>query len=416
MDKRTKILGTAFAVVIAGMAFAEIVYPKWIEPLLHIDEEIAALEEEKGDLEIFDEKFCNAQRDYSNFAARYGTVNPLDVQNTVKSRLDKLLGDKGLRSAVVTSPARPNVDHKTKLASLKFHFEGEGTLQRIMETLRDIERLPFVLQVVNPKIARASSNRRDKNADKMRLSTDIVFKVMPRHIMLDPPLSEARLARMTPDIPARHLRDDYSTIWNRKPFSAWVAKRVVTKRPEKTKDRLTGGDPPPPPPPPESKRWKDAKDYQVTVTSVVYHGARADKEVLLYNSRGKDTKYVGVGQDFDGGTLIQVHPRGVIVGREDGVFVYPIGEKLDRPIKLAEASEYPRLQEAFERLPKAIRDGDYEALKAGAGKGRFEQASFGVSPADSVSSSRTERPDRKKRRSATKRRTPSVKRRTTKLD
>ena len=43
MDKRTKILGTAFAVVIAGMAFAEIVYPKWIEPLLHIDEEIARL-------------------------------------------------------------------------------------------------------------------------------------------------------------------------------------------------------------------------------------------------------------------------------------------------------------------------------------------------------------------------------------
>ncbi len=396
------------------MAFSKIVYPTWIEPLMHIDEEIAALEEEKGDLEVFDEKFGDAQSDYRAFAARYGTVMPLKVQNTVKGRLDKLLGDKGLRNAVVTSPPRPHVDHKTKLASLKFHLEGEGTLQRIMETLRDIERLPYVLQVVNPKIARASSNRREKYADKMRLTTDIVFKVMPPHKMLDRPLSEARLARITPDIPVRHLRDDYSSIWERKPFSPPPPKRVAIITPPQIEDPPERGDPLPPPPP--SKRWKDARDYQVTVTSVVYHGARADKEVLLSNSRRKNTKYVGVGQDFDGGTLIQVHPRGVIVGREDGVFVYPIGEKLDRPIKLAEASEYPRLQEAFERLPEAIRGGDYETLKAGADKGRFEQASFGVSPADSSSGSRTERSDRKKRRGATKRRTPSVKRRTTKLD
>jgi hypothetical protein len=414
LDKRTRILGIGFAVVIGCMAFAKLVYPKWIEPLVHIGEEIAALEERRSDLERFDETFRGALREYREYAARTGAVKPLDVQNAVKSRLDKLLSDKGLHSAVVTSPARPSVDHKTNLASLKFHLEGEGTLQRVIETLREIESLPYVLQVVNPKIARSTGNRREENVDKMLLSTDIVFKVLPQHIMLDPPLIETKLAAMTPDIPLRHLRDNYSTIWDRKPFFEWQAPRP----PPPT--QVVRDDPPPVDPPPviEDKRWKDARDYQVAVTSVVYNGSRADQEVLLYNSRRKNTKYVGVGQDFDGGTLIHVHPRGVIVGREDGVFAYPIGESLDHPIKLSDAGDHPELQAAFEQLPKAIRDGDYEALKARADQGHFEHASFGVSPADSESdsdnSAEPERPSRT--RGSSTRRTPSIKRRATKLD
>ncbi|MFQ5590261.1 MAG: hypothetical protein ACE5HE_03765 [Phycisphaerae bacterium] len=125
---------------------------------------------------------------------------------------------------------------------------------------------------------------------------------------------------------------------------------------------------PPPAPPPPDKRWKDRKNLELRMTLMHSEGDMRVQEVMVYNTKSNETVYYPLQAEFDGGTLVGVHPRGGVVRRDEGeteaYYVYPIGETLDEGIPADEAVDFPILQGFALRL----RDAELAKLKEEAGK------------------------------------------------
>ena len=93
------------------------------------------------------------------------------------------------------------------------------------------------------------------------------------------------------------------------------------------------------------ERWKDRRNKSIRMTLLHSSGEVQNHEVMVYNSKSKANEYYVVGDEFDGGELVYVHPRGGIVRRQDDYFLYPIGEKMDTDYRADETEDYPVLKE-----------------------------------------------------------------------
>ncbi len=138
-------------------------------------------------------------------------------------------------------------------------------------------------------------------------------------------------------------------------------------------------------PSPRVKRWKDRKNMQLCMTLMRSEGDSRLQEVMIYDRKSKETKYYPVQAEFDGGTLVRVHPRGGIVRRDDGgvpaYFVYPVGAKLNEDIRAEDAGDYPVLQS----LAFGVRDVELAALAAEEPDGD-EEPDLGAVPPDGAES------------------------------
>jgi hypothetical protein len=351
MDKRTKILTYLFAGVVGSLVVMNQVYPKYIQPLLTIDEENERLAAKLADLEAQEERLNQARFDYRDYVFRVGSFDPDRVQNRVKKQLDELLLSHDIVDGIVSPPRKANLDKKSQISRLTFAVTGEGTLKQVVELLKDISQLPYLLAVNNPKLAPAGRSTKDRDRDAISLNCTIEVLVLPQQKMLGRRLTEEDLRQPAQFV--RYQRSDYSDIWARQPF---LEHKEVVRAPDPppvrtpVKTEPKDPPPPPPPPPPPDKRWRDRDQYQLTMALLMSDGASKYDEVMLYNSRSKENRYIRVGEDFDGGDLLFVHQRGVLVGREGERFVYPIGEPLSAPIGVADAADYPELQLASQRL------------------------------------------------------------------
>lgn len=92
------------------------------------------------------------------------------------------------------------------------------------------------------------------------------------------------------------------------------------------------------------KRWRANKDMYLRMALIHTEGDERLGEVMVYNARSREASFYETGDEFDGGRLVFVHPRGGVVRREDEYFVYPIGAGLDDDLGVEEAVEYPELQ------------------------------------------------------------------------
>jgi hypothetical protein len=124
---------------------------------------------------------------------------------------------------------------------------------------------------------------------------------------------------------------------------------TIKEKPKKIEPQVVEADPEPaPPPPPVDKRWTDRKNMQLSMTLMRSDGDLRIQEVMVYNKKSKETTYYPVQAEFDGGTLVSVHPRGGVVRRDTGgepaFFVYPIGARLDQDVRAEEAGDHPLLQ------------------------------------------------------------------------
>jgi hypothetical protein len=353
MNKRRKILAIGFAVVAGGAVLAKAVYPRWIAPLVTIDERIAERKKHLATLNEVETQVLAAKYAYRDYAARVGSMDPETVQNRIKARLDKLIEKNRLADANVSPPRRINKDRKTQLSQMTFSVSATGTLESTVKFLREAAELPFLLRISNPKLRPASTSRRDRDQDRMRLDGSIEVVVLPQQRILgDKKLMDRDLIQ--PVSYKRHLDRDYAKIWSAKPFTEHQRPKPTFKpqeeRPERDKPerekpkvriRTT------------SKRWKNRERIQFCGFYGAHDGATSSRVAQLYDGHAKETRFVGVGEDFDGGSLLYVHQRGALVGREDGEFVYPIGKELDSPIRLRDATDYPELQQAWEKLQEA---------------------------------------------------------------
>lgn len=349
MNKRTRILAIGFGAVVAFLAVDRLVYPAWIKPLLTIDKQIAErgkvlqeLEEKEADVE-------HAKRRYEAYARRVGFVDVGRAKTDLRKRLTDLLDKKYQLANPNVDKGRNHTDRKTGIQLITLGFSGEGKLESVVKLLQELAELPDLMQVTRVDLTPSTSKRRLKKKDQVSLSATLQAKVLPQQKLLGRKLTDEELNSKRPAELPRHRELAYAAIWQADPFSEYERPRP---KPEIT-PVVTNDDPEPSAPPatPTEYRWDDRSRWELHMALLGGDGTTASDEVQLVNTRDEDERrYAAVGEDLDGGIVLCVHHRGVLVGREDGDFVYPIGARLDEPVRLAEAAEFPELQAAAERL------------------------------------------------------------------
>ena len=423
MDRRTKILAVAFGSVIAYVLIAQAIYPRWIKPLMTIDELIAQRQAELDKLEKMQADVTNAKIAYRDYVARIGSFDTGPVETDVRNRVNALIEKHRLQDSNVT-PARPTEDRKTGLTTMVINLTATGTLEAAINFLKDVSELPQLVRVGNLALSPAGAGRKEDKKDMVNLRVPLELQVLPQHRVVGR-IDPATLTR--PEAVVRHEGRDYSEIWNRKPFTPYVkpaplrvdvqrtlvadvgqpaflhanasggegnytyswtpteglgepgqartsvdtsavrtqsytvtvtdtarenntasATVAVTVK-DKQKEVVADRPPPPPPPPPVEPRDMDAQSKQIVMTLLRSAGDSRTHEVMVNNSKARQTSYHKVGEDFDGGKLVYVHQTGGVVRTKDKFYVYPLGAGFMDRIDYQQADEYPELKSAAQR-------------------------------------------------------------------
>lgn len=440
MSRLTKTLTAALGLLVVYGLVSTVAFPRWIEPLLTIDQRIADRQKEYDELRALENRVGRAKEDYRSYVSSVGSFDVGKVEAAIRVVLNELIEKHKLQSASV-SPSRPRTDRKTHLTRMQITVTAVGTLESAVEFLKEVAELPQLSRVGNAAIYPASRSRKKQGKERINLRLPIEVLVLPQQKLVGR-LDEARLEQ--PDRVVRHADRDYSVIWLNKPFTERIPLRAKAGRDVRVEQgrsaRLaasaSGGDgeytfswvPPdglsdttvsnpildtstpitrdyivtvedtngetstdsvkvtvrksrrptrPKKPPPVEEvvkevdtRWVDRKYRQLCMTLLHRAGPESVSEVMIYNNRAKKNEYFAVGDEFDGGELIYVHPRGGVVRRKDEYFIYPVGSWLDQDVKAGDtgADEYPELNEVVRRLREidkaGAKDGSKKAVDA----------------------------------------------------
>jgi len=102
--------------------------------------------------------------------------------------------------------------------------------------------------------------------------------------------------------------------------------------------------------------WPEARRMKLAMTLLRKLGSENIGEVMIFNSKGGQSQYFAVGDDFNGGKLLFVHPRGGVGRRNKEYFIYPVGEWLSDEIRAGDPHAelyYPELFEVAGQLKLA---------------------------------------------------------------
>ncbi len=429
MDRRSKILATVSGAALMYALVSAVVVPKWIKPLLALDDLIAEREQTLVALEKGEAEVQRAKETYRGFLYRVGSFDPTVVENDLRERLNNLIAKYQLEDQNVT-PRRPTTDRKTNIAKMTISVTATGSLASAVGFLKDIAELPHLLKVGNASIHPVAARHGDKTGKRMNLRVPIEVWILPQNRMLGRRLTDKDLTR--PESFPREEGGDYSRIADRRPFTEYIPPKPLVAKAGRNltvdagasvtlKGTVTGGigdhtvswtpaealdDAASLTPgvtdtseigermftlsvsdeggnsstatvtltvrepqnvargepddgtvsevddatvrPSAPKRWKDRKHMRSRMALIRMEGDKRVGEFMVYNVKSRESTYYATGDAFDGGQLLYVHPRGALVRRQDGYFVYPIGATLDEEVPVGEAVEHPRLQAVAE--------------------------------------------------------------------
>lgn len=252
MDRRTKILASLFGVIVAYVILSEFAYPRWIAPLLMLDDQIAKRSEVLEKLQAERRAVEAAKEDYIELMGRVGSRDVIRVETDIRGRLNQLIEKHGLQPANV-SGGRTSRDSKTGVESSFLDVSAEAPFSSVIQFLRDVNELPHLLRITSLKISPASSSRRgrEREAERVSLNMPLEIRILPEQRKLLGKLEDSKLTR--PETMVRHRGRDYSAIWERKPFTEYekliplvVAARqpnvmVDTGQPVTLQVNVTGG-------------------------------------------------------------------------------------------------------------------------------------------------------------------------------
>ncbi|GAF79125.1 unnamed protein product, partial [marine sediment metagenome] len=160
MDRRMKILAGLFGAVIAYALVNTVVYPRWIEPLLTIDQIIAQRRKDYNRLEAVEDEVRRAKEEYEALVSRVGSFDIGKVETDIRDRLNQLI-DKHQLQDLKVSPSRPTKDGKTGLEKMVITVSAVGTLKSGVEFLEDVAGLPQLVRVGNAAVYPASRSRNE---------------------------------------------------------------------------------------------------------------------------------------------------------------------------------------------------------------------------------------------------------------
>lgn len=172
-----------FGVAIAYFAVANVVYPRWIEPMVTINQRIAEKRKDLEKLRAEEKEVDQAQKELKDYAMRVGTYQPGKLENALREKLNQLIARHKLEGAVVT-PNRAVEDSKTGLSRMLVTVTATGTLQAAVDFLKDVAELPYLVRVSNPALYPAGSGRKDTARDRLNLRMPIEVLVLPETTVL----------------------------------------------------------------------------------------------------------------------------------------------------------------------------------------------------------------------------------------
>jgi len=116
MDRRTKILVGAFAVLVGAGLVRGVVYPTWIHPLLTIDERIVERRKVLDVLEAQEAAVQQARHEYKALVARVGSFDVGKVETEVRDlqRRPLAAGELDRFDAVVFDPPRAGAEAQAR--------------------------------------------------------------------------------------------------------------------------------------------------------------------------------------------------------------------------------------------------------------------------------------------------------------
>jgi len=400
-----------------------VAYPKWIVPLMTLDDRIAVVQKDLDGLEDGERETEAAKREYRAYLDRVGSFDPVVVENDLRERLNHLIAKHSLTDQTV-SPRRPSTDRKSGIQKMIIAITASGTLESAVGFLEEAAELPHLIRIGSAAIYPASASRRDKvGPELVNLRVPLEVWILPTQRILEERLTDPDLKR--PDAVVRHVAEaDYALIWEREPFTPYVPPKplvasagrnmtvdvngqallegkatggvgdytyrwepaggltdatsprpkltntskigdyeytltvmdeggntstgtvtVTIREPEKLAvtetDEPTIAEPAKPTGP---QRWPNGKNLRLTMALIRKSGGERESEFMVSDGSTEEASYYAPGEEFDGGELVYVHPRGAIVRRQDDYFVYPIGAALNEDLLADEAVEFPELQ------------------------------------------------------------------------
>lgn len=218
MNQRTKLLVGVFSAAIAYAMISGVVYPKWIKPLVTLDQRIAQKQKTLDKLNEMEDKVNQARFEYKTLVNRIGTFNTSKLQNHARVQLNTLIDQHKLQNAKVTQ-SRVSEDRKTKIKSMMITITAIGSLQSAISFMQDISELPYLLRMGNVALYPSGSSRKKKPKDILNIRIPLELLVLPKQPIVGA-MAEKKLKR--PDMVVRHEGHDYSPIWLKTPFLKFI--------------------------------------------------------------------------------------------------------------------------------------------------------------------------------------------------
>ncbi len=345
MNRREKILlFTVVGVLAFGIAL-RVIRSQVIERLAAMDREIIAKTKKVADLNS--QRFLTEiqKKQWAQISSEPLATDAPTAYTRMINELDALARKHGLANWA----ERPSIANagKSGLLPLVFSIQGEGTLSQLVSFLYDLQNLPFVTQTRTMKITPLSG----KQKGTLQLSLKGETIVLPPHKLATsmPTANLKEGQRKEVQRTALASVKEYLSIAQKNLFEPYKAPPAVARAPDPPKPtgppatqeapKPTPGTPPPPP------RKFDPARSSTRITALL---STPEAQEVILTGNDKRRRAVKVGEEFDGGRLVYVHPDGaVVVYKEEGKKetekdFYPLG-KLMSEMKVLTEEEHPEV-------------------------------------------------------------------------
>jgi len=350
MSRREKILlGLVVGTLVLGFGL-KVFRSQVLDRLERMDRGIVAREAEIRKINT-QKSFLRGQRAlWYEMSAQTLSTDVAESRVKLLFELTALAKQHGLENPSVTpSDARPFL---SGLVPLPITIDATGTLFQIVSFLHALHTQPFMVETRSVRLVPGG----EKEGAKIRLTVKGESIVLPPH-------------KLAPDV--RTLVMKPREQWSPTTRTAFVEPAKYLAIAEKHIFERYKAPPPPPPPKVENKEERPEvivkkEEERPPPPSRKFHPARTstrltaligtpDRQEVVITGTDKKRTIVKVGEEFDGGTLVFVHPEGAVVVYNDEKDFYPAGKLLSE-MKILTEDENPEVFSIVSRMEKAAED------------------------------------------------------------
>lgn len=399
MTRREKVLAMCVGGTLGGLALVMLVRWAILEPFESVRNDIAQEQRRNQKLRARLDALDRIEQLWQEQTRRTLAADPAQAEIRFRTAMDVLFTRHGLRVRSVR-PGTPVRSKKDGPIGVPLSFSVSGTLNQLVGFLCDFYRQDFaarldklfissgqglIMSVNNPKGRPPSGRagrpspaggaaRAEAGPHGPELSVDIsaITLVLPKMSDIPHEIPD-EIAELT-DGRVLRSRGDYNRIFEHSLFVPFQEKpaTVVASQPAPT-TQPTAKAPPPPPPPPVNPRPDAEHLYLVATTQL-----RGERVAYVVDDRQRDkpAQEYRLDEAIDDGTLVLIHPKGIVVrvgppGQPKKDYFYPL-RKVSPALSFKEREElnpidHPEVWDALQR--------EFVPLDATAGGGTLEAAS-----------------------------------------